>query len=51
MTPVEFVKVASGRTDRSWKKDIEWEGRPLSVLTEVVKASGVSYCACLCGAV
>uniref|UniRef100_A0A671WMG1 SP110 nuclear antigen, tandem duplicate 3 n=1 Tax=Sparus aurata TaxID=8175 RepID=A0A671WMG1_SPAAU len=48
MTPMEFVKEASGRTDRSWRKDIEWEGQPLGVLTEVVKASGVSYLLASC---
>ncbi|XP_073351380.1 uncharacterized protein [Pagrus major] len=33
MTPVEFVKVALGQTDHSWRKDIKWEGKPLGVLT------------------
>uniref|UniRef100_A0A3Q1HLD9 SP110 nuclear body protein, tandem duplicate 1 n=1 Tax=Anabas testudineus TaxID=64144 RepID=A0A3Q1HLD9_ANATE len=34
MSPVEFVKEALGQTDASWKKDIKWEGKPLSVLIE-----------------
>ncbi|XP_026212366.1 nuclear body protein SP140-like [Anabas testudineus] len=34
MSPVEFVKKALSRTDASWKKDIKWEGKPLSVLIE-----------------
>lgn len=35
MTPVEFVEGASGQTYASWRRDIMWEGKPLSVLTEV----------------
>ncbi|XP_034395971.1 nuclear body protein SP140-like protein [Cyclopterus lumpus] len=34
MTPVEFLKVASCPTDASWKKEIQCEGGPLSVLIE-----------------
>ncbi|CAJ1075958.1 nuclear body protein SP140-like protein isoform X3 [Xyrichtys novacula] len=34
MTPLEFVKFASGQTETSWRKAIKWEGKPLSHLTE-----------------
>lgn len=34
MSPEEFVKEASTQTDTSWRKDILWEGKPLSVLIE-----------------
>uniref|UniRef100_A0A8C8JGL6 Nuclear body protein SP140-like protein n=1 Tax=Oncorhynchus tshawytscha TaxID=74940 RepID=A0A8C8JGL6_ONCTS len=34
MTPVEFVKGESALEDPSWKKDIQWDGKPLSVLIE-----------------
>ncbi|XP_045570912.1 nuclear body protein SP140-like protein isoform X2 [Salmo salar] len=34
MTPVEFVTVGSALEDPSWKKDIQWDGKPLSVLIE-----------------
>ncbi|XP_041813393.1 nuclear body protein SP140-like protein [Chelmon rostratus] len=34
MTPVEFMMEALCRSDASWRKDIEWRGEPLSVLTE-----------------
>ncbi|XP_059204937.1 nuclear body protein SP140-like protein isoform X2 [Centropristis striata] len=34
MSPVEFVKEASLSTDASWRKDIQCEGEPLSVLIE-----------------
>uniref|UniRef100_A0A3B4YV33 SP110 nuclear body protein, tandem duplicate 1 n=1 Tax=Seriola lalandi dorsalis TaxID=1841481 RepID=A0A3B4YV33_SERLL len=34
LSPVEFVKEASSLPDASWKKDIEVDGRPLSVLIE-----------------
>uniref|UniRef100_A0A3Q3VKM5 SP110 nuclear body protein, tandem duplicate 1 n=1 Tax=Mola mola TaxID=94237 RepID=A0A3Q3VKM5_MOLML len=32
MTPVDFVKEALCQTDASWRKDIKWEGKPLSHL-------------------
>ncbi|XP_035626716.1 nuclear body protein SP140-like protein isoform X5 [Oncorhynchus keta] len=32
MTPVEFVKGESALEDPSWKKDIQWDGKPLSLL-------------------
>ncbi|XP_023991511.1 nuclear body protein SP140-like protein isoform X1 [Salvelinus sp. IW2-2015] len=32
MTPVEFVQEGSALADPSWKKDIHWDGKPLSVL-------------------
>uniref|UniRef100_A0A4W5MGF8 SAND domain-containing protein n=1 Tax=Hucho hucho TaxID=62062 RepID=A0A4W5MGF8_9TELE len=35
MTPVEFVKGWSALADPSWKKDIRWDGKPLSVLIKV----------------
>uniref|UniRef100_A0A4W5MG23 Nuclear body protein SP140-like protein n=1 Tax=Hucho hucho TaxID=62062 RepID=A0A4W5MG23_9TELE len=34
MTPGEFVTVGSALEDPSWKKDIQWDGKPLSVLIE-----------------
>uniref|UniRef100_A0A673YL95 SP110 nuclear antigen, tandem duplicate 1 n=1 Tax=Salmo trutta TaxID=8032 RepID=A0A673YL95_SALTR len=34
MTPVEFVKGESALEDPSWKKDIQWDGKPLSLLIE-----------------
>ncbi|XP_036943830.1 nuclear body protein SP140-like protein [Acanthopagrus latus] len=34
MTPVEFMNLALGQTDRPWRKEIELEGQPLGVLTE-----------------
>lgn len=34
LTPMEFLEEATGQTDASWKKDIEWNGSPLSVLIE-----------------
>ncbi|XP_037647792.1 nuclear body protein SP140-like isoform X3 [Sebastes umbrosus] len=34
MSPVEFIKEASCPTDASWRKDIKYEGEPLSVLLE-----------------
>ncbi|XP_074513308.1 uncharacterized protein LOC141781438 [Sebastes fasciatus] len=34
MSPVEFMKEASCPTDASWRKDIKYEGEPLSVLLE-----------------
>ncbi|XP_040917672.1 nuclear body protein SP140-like protein isoform X2 [Toxotes jaculatrix] len=34
LSPVEFVKHASCQTDATWKRDIKWEGQPLSVLIE-----------------
>ncbi|XP_069557528.1 uncharacterized protein [Brachyistius frenatus] len=34
MSPVDFVNGASGQTGVSWKKDILWQGQPLSVLIE-----------------
>ena len=36
MTPVEFAKLASGQAESCWRKDIQWEGKPLGVLTEVI---------------
>lgn len=35
MTPVEFVTVGSALEDPSWKKDIQWDGKSLSLLIEV----------------
>uniref|UniRef100_A0A4W5MG90 Nuclear body protein SP140-like protein n=1 Tax=Hucho hucho TaxID=62062 RepID=A0A4W5MG90_9TELE len=32
MTPVDFLTVGSALEDPSWKKDIQWDGKPLSVL-------------------
>ena len=46
MTPVEFMNLALGQTDRPWRKEIELEGQLLGVLTEVVKASGVTVLVC-----
>uniref|UniRef100_A0A673YKL8 SP110 nuclear body protein, tandem duplicate 1 n=1 Tax=Salmo trutta TaxID=8032 RepID=A0A673YKL8_SALTR len=37
MTPVEFVKGESALEDPSWKKDIQWDGKPLSLLIESEK--------------
>ncbi|CAB1341485.1 unnamed protein product, partial [Coregonus sp. 'balchen'] len=34
MTPVEFMTGGSALADASWKKDIQWDGKPLSVLIE-----------------
>eukprot|EP00063_Salmo_salar_P073309 XP_014048144.1 PREDICTED: nuclear body protein SP140-like protein isoform X3 [Salmo salar] len=34
MTPVEFVTVGSALEDPSWKKDIQWDGKSLSLLIE-----------------
>ncbi|XP_037647796.1 nuclear body protein SP140-like isoform X3 [Sebastes umbrosus] len=34
MSPEEFIKKASCPTDASWRKDIKYEGEPLSVLLE-----------------
>ncbi|XP_055736482.1 nuclear body protein SP140-like isoform X1 [Salvelinus fontinalis] len=34
MTPVEFVTGRSALEDPSWKKDIQWDGKPLNVLIE-----------------
>ncbi|KAM7372277.1 hypothetical protein PAMP_009456 [Pampus punctatissimus] len=35
MSPVGFMKEAKMQTDASWKKDILWEDKPLSVLIEL----------------
>uniref|UniRef100_A0A3Q0SE12 SP110 nuclear body protein, tandem duplicate 1 n=1 Tax=Amphilophus citrinellus TaxID=61819 RepID=A0A3Q0SE12_AMPCI len=47
MTPIEFCK-ASCLTNVSWKKDIVWDGKPLTVLIEVVvlylNRFSVMYC-------
>ncbi|KAM6965939.1 uncharacterized protein sp100.1 [Tautogolabrus adspersus] len=40
ITPMEFVRWASHQTDPSWRRDIMWEGNPLSVLTEVMGGLG-----------
>ncbi|XP_071027592.1 nuclear body protein SP140-like protein [Oncorhynchus clarkii lewisi] len=34
MTPVEFVKGESALEDPSWKNDIQWDGKPHSLLIE-----------------
>ncbi|XP_041736822.2 nuclear body protein SP140-like protein [Coregonus clupeaformis] len=34
MTPMEFVTGGSALADASWKKDIQWDGKPLSILIE-----------------
>ncbi|KAM6905361.1 nuclear body protein SP140-like protein [Xenentodon cancila] len=34
MTPVEFTKAASDQPDVSWKKDIDYDGKPLNALIE-----------------
>ncbi|XP_071027594.1 nuclear body protein SP140-like protein [Oncorhynchus clarkii lewisi] len=34
MTPVEFLTGGSNLEDPSWKKDIQWDGKPLSLLIE-----------------
>ncbi|XP_055736524.1 nuclear body protein SP140-like protein [Salvelinus fontinalis] len=34
MTPVEFVTGESALEDPSWRNDIQWDGKPLSVLIE-----------------
>ncbi|MED6286701.1 hypothetical protein CHARACLAT_008757 [Characodon lateralis] len=34
LTPVEFVNVALNQGDTSWRKDILYEGKPLSILIE-----------------
>ncbi|XP_029583120.1 nuclear body protein SP140-like protein isoform X2 [Salmo trutta] len=34
MTPVEFVTVGSALEDPSWENDIQWDGKPLSLLIE-----------------
>lgn len=41
MSPAEFVKEASGRTDAAWNRDIECEGKPLGVLIDV-RTNGAS---------
>ncbi|CDR19032.1 unnamed protein product [Oncorhynchus mykiss] len=35
MTPIKFVTEGSALEDPSWKKDIQCDGKPLSVLIEV----------------
>uniref|UniRef100_A0AAX7VGU8 SAND domain-containing protein n=1 Tax=Astatotilapia calliptera TaxID=8154 RepID=A0AAX7VGU8_ASTCA len=51
MTPVDFCK-ESGPTNVSWKKDIRWDGKPLSALMEVclhflcTNRFSVIYCLC-----
>nr|XP_040047560.1 nuclear body protein SP140-like protein isoform X4 [Gasterosteus aculeatus aculeatus] len=45
MTPVEFLELALGRKDASWKKDIECEGKPLFVL---IKAETLTIHSLLC---
>lgn len=35
MTPVEFVEEVLGQTDTAWRRDIQWEGKPIS---ELIKA-------------
>ncbi|XP_077940828.1 nuclear body protein SP140-like protein isoform X1 [Gasterosteus aculeatus] len=45
MTPVEFLELALGRKDASWKKDIECEGKPLFVL---IKAKTLRIHSLLC---
>lgn len=35
MTPVEFVEEALGQTDTAWRRDIQWEGKPISELIMV----------------
>ncbi|XP_005949391.1 nuclear body protein SP140-like protein [Haplochromis burtoni] len=46
MTPVDFCK-ESGPTNVSWKKDIRWDGKPLSALmeAEILKIHSL-LCAC-----
>ncbi|KAM9843318.1 uncharacterized protein sp100.1 [Aulostomus maculatus] len=34
MSPMEFVREGSSQTEPSWRRDILWEGKPLSVLIE-----------------
>ncbi|XP_056144319.1 nuclear body protein SP140-like protein [Lampris incognitus] len=34
MNPEEFVREGSSESDPSWKRDIQWEGKPLNVLIE-----------------
>ena len=35
MTPVEFVEEALGQTDTAWRRDIQWEGKPIIDLIKV----------------
>ncbi|XP_026212392.1 nuclear body protein SP140-like [Anabas testudineus] len=46
MTPVEFVKEASCQTDALWRRDIKWEGKPLSVLIQEKKLIHKLLCDC-----
>ncbi|XP_035510583.1 nuclear body protein SP140-like protein [Morone saxatilis] len=48
LTPVEFMKEASCPTDASWRKDIQWEGKPLSILTGVTMAKILRIHSLLC---
>ncbi|XP_070836772.1 nuclear body protein SP140-like protein [Chaetodon trifascialis] len=47
MTPVEFMREASCHTNASWRKNIMWEGEPLSVLIEA-KALRMDSLLCDC---
>ncbi|KAK2833722.1 hypothetical protein Q5P01_017611 [Channa striata] len=47
MSPVDFAKEALSQTDVYWRKDIEWEGKPLSVLIEK-KTLKIHSVMCLC---
>ncbi|XP_073349917.1 uncharacterized protein [Pagrus major] len=47
MTPMEFVQLASGQRNHSWRKDIQWEGKPLGVLTEA-KILAIHALGCPC---
>ncbi|XP_074511430.1 uncharacterized protein LOC141780196 isoform X2 [Sebastes fasciatus] len=47
MSPVEFMKEASCPTDASWRKDIKYEGEPLSVLLEAnILSTDSPNCTC-----
>ncbi|KAM9746079.1 uncharacterized protein ACNS7B_010196 isoform 1-T1 [Menidia menidia] len=45
MSPIEFVKAASGQTDGPWRKDIEYDGKPIS---DLIKADVLKIHSLLC---
>ncbi|KAK9535411.1 hypothetical protein VZT92_007794 [Zoarces viviparus] len=47
MTPVEFLELAPRQTNASWRKDIKYEGEPLSVLIEA-NILGIHSLLCNC---
>ncbi|XP_076024189.1 nuclear body protein SP140-like protein isoform X2 [Genypterus blacodes] len=45
-TPEEFVKKSLPQPDASWRKDIQWEGKPLCELTQESQKNDDECCVC-----